>query len=127
VPLLQDHGIKVAVPGASPQVPEYVWPMPPQAVDDILAEAAAAGPALRLVAQMPLAEDAGLVAGRLQHLGDVVAFRLIRSRSMIVCVTPDLNSCRPVMIETAGGRAGRADMVVASRTLSSYIRSSSAF
>ena len=40
------------------------------AVDEHLVEAALAGPAVRLVAQVPLAEDAGPVAGRPEELGE---------------------------------------------------------
>ncbi len=53
----------------------------------------------------------------------VVALRLIRSRSMIVCVTPDLNSCRPVMIEQRVGEHVGLTWWSVSRTLSSHIRS----
>lgn len=65
-------------------------------VDEDFVEAAIVRLIRFFVAEMPLAEDPRRVAGRLEHLHSVVVFSDIRSRSWIVCVTPFLNSCRPL-------------------------------
>ena len=65
---MQDGGVEILVAGSIAATARVALPDAARAVDEHLGEAASAGPILRFIAEVPLAEDARGVAGGLEHL-----------------------------------------------------------
>jgi hypothetical protein len=87
-PVVEDGGVEVGVAGGVAAAALVGLADAARAVDEDLVEPRAGRLVLGFVAEVPLAEDAGGVAGVLRTWGRVVASRARRSRSRMVWVTP---------------------------------------
>ena len=125
-PAVVENGrIEIGVAGRVAATTRIRLPDSPAAMNEHLVETAPVRPAILFVAQVPLAEDAGRVAGVFQHLGDSGGFE----RQALALV----NGVRDAVLELmppghqrrAGRRAGRADVKIreADAFLPEHVRS----
>ena len=103
--IVEQGRIEVAVVRGVPTGTGVGLADPAAAVDVHLVEAAAVGPILGFVSQVPLAEDAGRVAARPKHLGD----RRCRQRQSLPLVDRVSDTvCKLMPSGHQGGSGGRA-------------------
>ena len=102
-PLCRIAGSKYVLPGASPQEPGYVWPMPPAPWMNISSKPRATASS-RVRRRDAICRRCRSCTRPLQHLRERDGLGWRRSRSRIVCVTPFRNSCRRSAARCASAR-----------------------